>query len=195
MLENEFNQTGGDNSQQYQAEELTVNNYNIEQANYEIRSNALKRLIDAYNIEVVSAREGSQGEFIEKLSLYINKLEGDYQDLGEKLNSAGYGDSVELALRLKQYYFKQLQKIKHIKAAQKIHAYILARVLMDFHTNVYEHLKNKASKQFIHALIKTQIILPLDELINSVENVLEINYDDIYGMIYYLTGNCHIKWE
>ena len=42
-----------------------------------------------------------------------------------------------------------------------------------------------------------EIIQPLDQLLNreaSEDKVLYLTPEEIKGMIYYLTGRCHIKW-
>jgi hypothetical protein len=42
------------------------------------------------------------------------------------------------------------------------------------------------------ALVQSQIISPVSELLG--ENVLDIYPDELSGMLYFLTGNCHIRW-
>ena len=47
-------------------------------------------------------------------------------------------------------------------------------------------------------MVYEKVVLPIIDEINangSCDRQLCYNEDDIYGMLYYLTGKCHINWK
>lgn len=197
MANTEMKQEAGDNSELYQAENQTVNRYVVEQPKVN-SNNALLNLIEAYKKETSSPQPNLTGEFIEKLNFFMSTLDNEFMTLEEKLEAGGFTSDIDMARRLKQNYAKTLQKVKHINSAQKIHAYLLGMVLVNF-SYAYYFLNKKGTDRpgntFIKSIIDTKVIAPVESLLNSTENALEIYNMDIHAMIYYLTGNCHIKWN
>jgi hypothetical protein len=186
-------QIAGDNANQYQAETIVVNNYNYD--NHQNRSCALKKLIDEYHQERSAGGNTSLTKLIDKLNHYDTVIDNQFIGLENKLCNGGFDNDVTWALQLKQNYYKELQKTKFFPTAQKIHAFILARVYTLFNQYVYDAIKAGAPKEVIRQLIIGKVLVPIEELVNSEENVLELYIDDINAMIYFLTGNCHLKWN
>ena len=59
--------------------------------------------------------------------------------------------------------------------------------------NIKPLIENGEEKpQIDSALYDNVVETVFDEL---DENVLLINYQELIGAVYYLTGNCHIKWH
>jgi hypothetical protein len=44
----------------------------------------------------------------------------------------------------------------------------------------------------IKRAVQHEIIDPIEAMLG--ENVLDLYADEINGMLYFLTGNCHIRW-
>jgi hypothetical protein len=193
-----YEQNAGENANQYLAQgNQHIYTINASEPN-KAQISALKKIIVAYKKEVLNPDRNHLGNFIDKLNFFITKVDGDFLDIKSKLEAGGFHADVELGTRLKHEYFKELQKIKHINSAQKIHAYLLGLVLMSFQEGVYLHLhknENKPSIEFVKELVRLKVIEPVEKLLSIEENVLEVYYQDIYSMIYFLTGNCHIKWN
>ncbi|MBK8945405.1 MAG: hypothetical protein IPM32_09065 [Ignavibacteriae bacterium] len=114
--------------------------------------------------------------------------------LNEKLKRGNREDLLEDALIMKEKFAKKLLKYELFESAQEIYATLLAHVNYNFKTFILPKIQeNKLSKAEINQLIDSKVIQPLfDEL---DENYLRIYKDEINGMLYFLTGNCHIKWE
>jgi hypothetical protein len=197
MANTEMKQEAGNNSELYQAEYQTVNRYVVEQPKFNA-ANALVNLIEAYKKEMNSPQQSSTGEFIEKLNFFMTTFDNEFMTLEQKLEAGGFSSDIAMARKLKQNYAMTLQKIKHINSAQKIHAYLLGMVLVNF-SYAYQFLSKKKAERpentFIKSIIDTKVITPVENLLNSADNALEIYHMDIHAMIYYLTGNCHIKWN
>jgi hypothetical protein len=186
-------QVAGDHSSQYQAEQITVHNYELDSQS--TRASAMKILIAAYHDEQKKGGDSSFQGFIDKISHYNTVIDPVFVGLEKKLEDGLFSNDFEWALRLKQDYSKTLQRTKFFPAAQKIHAYLLAKVYTLFQQYVYDAIKDGAAKEVVRKLINEKVIGPIEDLVNQEGNVLELYSDDINAMIYFLTGNCHLKWK
>lgn len=115
------------------------------------------------------------------------------RDLKEKLTAGEREELIKTALRTKQQFWMKLMEFDLYESAQEIHAYLLAEVLTRFNHFVYPQIKAKKSTYEITILIDHHIIQPITTLLGS--NDLKHYSDDVYGMIYFLTGNCFINWD
>ena len=46
--------------------------------------------------------------------------------------------------------------------------------------------------------VHEKIVVPISDMLNAngaYDTYLNFNEDHIYGMIYYLTGMCHLNWK
>lgn len=130
---------------------------------------------------------------IEKLEHYSSPVSNEpILTLEQKLKNGGREDLINFALRTKEMFGKKLAKHSLSESAQEIHAFLLAEIVSRYHTSVYPHIYSGATIAAVNALIQTQIIEPLQEILG--ENALGHYADEINGMLYFLTGTCHIKW-
>lgn len=188
----ELHQKGGIGSRNYQSgRDMYVDPTII---NYDKRVSAMKKLIELYYKEKKEGKDSLLSSYIKKLERYTNQNEGDLQDLESKLKDGGYEEDIPQALEQKQKYAMQLKESTFSVASQQIHVLLLSRVIVNFNNYVLPQLKKNASKEAIKDLIVNMVIIPVEELACEEENVLSIYADDINNMLYYLTGNCHIKW-
>lgn len=134
---------------------------------------------------------------LEDIKYYATKLDGT-KGLEEKLKDGGYSlFEIESALRKKQKYAKKAEKYKFYESAQKIDTILLAEVKLNFETYVYPLIKDNCSLVEVRKTVLEKIIKPLYEKIEkegaSDENLC-YSSEDIDGMIFYLTGGCHLNW-
>lgn len=113
--------------------------------------------------------------------------------LEKKLENGKRLRYLNFAETAKEKFTKKLLKNEHSETAQHIYAFLLAKVYSRFETNIYPRLNEGHNEGFINQLIDEFIIKPLEDLLG--ENLLHIYEDEINGMIYFLMGNCHIKWN
>jgi hypothetical protein len=132
-------------------------------------------------------------ETIERLQHYTTPVvEMPLKTLEEKLSDGKRTDLLPLALVTKEMFTKKLLKHSFSESAQEMHAFLLAEVYTRFNDYVYVQIKDNAPKSVINHCIRESIVSPLLAILG--ENVLKHYADDINGMLYFLTGNCHIKW-
>ena len=189
----DFKQTSGDNSEQYQASG-DINIYKTE-VNYDEKIDILKHLVSQYQEEVKSNKNPEFIGYIKRLERYTNIVDGELLDLKQKLTVAGYENDLDWALDLKEQYAKILQEHKFLKSSQHIHAFILARVIVLFQNHVLSIIRTGAEQSVVRDVIYKKVITQIESEIGGEHNVLELYSEDINGMIYFLTGNCHLVWK
>lgn len=146
------------------------------------------------------SEEYDNQEKIKEICVELNdyKIERDVIGLDAKLVQAGSSlNYIEDAEVLKQRFSKKLYTYSEYQSAQRIFVILLAQVSELFRAKILPKLNNGKSVTELDEDIYTEIIQPLNELINkeaSEDNVLYISSEEIRGMLYYLTGRCHIKW-
>lgn len=123
----------------------------------------------------------------------------DYADdeevigLEKKLENGNRIKYLNFAERSKEKFSKKLLKNEHSETAQEIYAFLLAKVYRRFEDHIYPRLSEDHPEEFVNQLVDEFIINPMEDLLG--DNLLRLYEDEISGMIYFLMGNCHIKWN
>jgi len=154
----------------------------------------MKALMEEYKQEQINNIEFNQ--VIKELDYYLNPLNSEVQNivgLEKKLKDGQFDEYLEYAMTVKDTFYRKVEQYRLSKAAQNIFLYIMADVLTIFHQKIYPLICNNTSHDIIMNKIDDEIIKVLSQKLG--ENVLNIFSDSITGIIYYLTGNCHIKWS
>ena len=132
-------------------------------------------------------------ETLEILKHFAQPISGeDIAGLEAKLRVSGREGLLHFAQQTKELFTKKLVEHQFSEAAQEIHAYLLAEVYTRFHLEVFPSIQRGASPEIVTTLVLQRVIQPVQALLD--ENVLRLFSTEINGMLYYLTGNCHIKW-
>lgn len=137
-------------------------------------------------------------EVIDDLLMYTTKLDGT-KGLEEKLQDGGFKKSfIQKATLQKEMYAKKATKYECYPAAQEIILSLFARIKNEFDVRIYPMITRVADVSSIMQEVHNQIVSPILQMIeaNGAEDQsLYFNMDHIYGMIYYLTGMCHLNWK
>lgn len=137
-------------------------------------------------------------EVIDDLLMYTTKLDGT-KGLEEKLQDGGFKKSfIQKATLQKEMYAKKATKYECYPAAQEIILSLFARIKNEFDVRIYPMITRGADVSSIMPEVHNQIVSPILQMIeaNGAEDQsLYFNMDHIYGMIYYLTGMCHLNWK
>ena len=83
-------------------------------------------------------------------------------------------------------------------AQQKIDVEIFSIIDNGFYTYVYPLILENQSKKDILEILNEKVIQPILEILNkegAEDNYLDYNANDIFGMVYFLTGKCHLNWK
>ncbi len=151
----------------------------------------MSRMIAKYRAEA----EKDQGirQSIEQLRRWQLPPEGDVIGLEEKLRQGGRIELVHLAIVAKDRFEKCLLRHEFSPAAQEIYAFLLAKVWQLFSQVIYPEICRGAEPQVIDRLLAHEIYARVEALLE--DNPLRLNPDEVMGMLYWLTGNCHLKWK
>ncbi len=137
-------------------------------------------------------------EVIDELLMYTTKLDGT-KGLEEKLQDGGFQKTfIQKAIIQKEMYAKRATKYECYPAAQEIILSLFARIKNEFDIRIYPMIIKGADVPSIMQEIHKQIVSPILQMIETNganDQSLYFNMDHIYGMIYYLTGMCHLNWK
>lgn len=152
----------------------------------------MSRLVELYISE--TALDKSLSDWTEKLGHFMsNATNPDIRDLEEKLNVSGRGDLVRGAILRKQQAYKAIMRQQGSRSAQHIYTYILAEIVVNFEQHVWPLIQAQASRPLVDAAMADLVIAPALESLE--ENPLMLNKLDIQSLVYYLAGNCYIRWD
>lgn len=150
----------------------------------------MAQLIERYKAE--TEKDRNLREMVAKLREWHERPEGDVIGLEEKLLRGGRPDLVDFAVVAKEKFARVMMRHENSPAAQEIFAHVLAQVWVLFTELVYPRLVAKDPPQEIGRLLVDDIYPRIDTLLE--QNPLGLDQAQIKGMIFWLTGNCHLKW-
>ena len=155
--------------------------------------------MDAYFRQLLEEIEkGVKAEVFDDLDYYRTKLDGQ-KDVEEKLADGGFRPSkIKEAQRLKEMYAKLAFQYDCYPSAQKIFHSLFARIKHEFDTSIFPLIEQKQPLNKVMEQIRFKIVIPIRDMLETngaYDKYLGLNEDHIYGMIYYLTGMCHLNWK
>lgn len=137
-------------------------------------------------------------EVIDELLMYTTKLDGT-KGLEEKLQDGGFQKIfIQKAIIQKEMFAKRATKYECYPAAQEIILSLFARIKNEFDVRIYPMIITGVDVPLIMQEVHKQIVSPILQMIETNganDQSLYFNMDHIYGMIYYLTGMCHLNWK
>lgn len=116
----------------------------------------------------------------------------EIKDLSTKLMEADRSELIEDALELKESTIKLMTRYEASNSGQFILVHILSTIASKHKAFVVPAIKDKLSRATIDSIIDTHVIGNALEILNGTNR--SITSEKMYGLMYYLAGNCHIKW-
>lgn len=138
--------------------------------------------------------DGNLTNFIEKLQHYWNApTNGDIRTLRQKLVESERADFVALGEELKERATKIIFRYQTSKTGQELLTHILTELFGKFVLEVTASIQSGADRVTVDSLFSEKVI---GSTLDSLEaNPLGLDRFDLMGLIYFLTGNCHIRWD
>lgn len=140
---------------------------------------------------------GVKAETIEELKQYITILDGR-KTFEEKLEDGGFKASgIQDASKKMLLYAKKSEKLDCYPSAQQIFSDLFAFIKNEFYNSVFPLIEDGRPLREVMVAIRTNIVKYLMNLLNqngAYDEDMHLNEDHIYGMLFYLTGMCHINW-
>lgn len=186
---NSFNDTKIRKVDNYNPNAREVNNYYTQS---ESRLGGwFRRLNDEINNDIRLQKK------LDDIKRYRTKLPHTI-GLEAKLKDGGFSQSaIDKARRLKMHFAKKSTRFQYYESAQLIDSYLFAKLCHRFDTYILPNIENHPLCE-IRQMVYEKVVQPIIDEINangSCDRQLCYNEDDIYGMLYYLTGKCHINWK
>ncbi|WP_133820774.1 ABC-three component system protein [Tahibacter aquaticus] len=136
--------------------------------------------------------ELSNGYLIPELHHYLSAASVDVRGLEEKLAAAGRSDLLTFAMVCKEKAAKLIMVHQMSLTAQKILTIVLSDIYVKFFHVVWPAILEDATR----TEVDMKISAILDECVASLDqNAMELTMADVAGLLYFLGGNCHIRWD
>jgi hypothetical protein len=135
----------------------------------------------------------SDGSFCEQLQHYLARpTDGDVRGLQVKLKDSGREDQLDDAMQLKERATKAVMRHQMSRTAQRIYTIVLDELHTNFTLLVTPAIQGDANRIEIDKRIHEILQDAKKEL---GENLFELTVKDLLGLLYFLGGNCHIRWD
>lgn len=152
----------------------------------------MKRLNDWFRTERLD--DPKFKEVLNIIKRFGKPVDGDeFIGLEEKLQNGNRDDIIQFAQDTKEMFSKKLVEYTFYESAQHIFACLLSEIYTRFHQYVRPRIIEKRSRTEIDEIVQDKILEPIRIMLG--DNLLDIYSNEIVGMVYWLTGNCHLKWS
>lgn len=150
----------------------------------------MTRLITRYKAETENDQKVKR--LVEQLQKWRERPVGDVIGLEEKLRRGKRPDMIDFAMLAKERFARALGRHEYSPAAQEIYAYLLAQMWVIFSELVFTKIGQGASPEAVNLVLVNEVYPRIEKLLE--DNPLGIDPAEIKGMLFWLTGNCHVKW-
>lgn len=149
-------------------------------------------LNERYKAESGNA-EGLSGFICELQHFWNRATDPDIRGLAAKLRESERSDIIHAGEVLKEKATMKIVKYQTSPSAQEIFVWALTEMYGRYLLEVTPRIQAGLGRPEIDTLINEKVIDPV--LQGLGENVLHLYRDEIIGLMFFLAGNCHIRWD
>ena len=132
-------------------------------------------------------------DIIEDLADYITDYPSrEIIGLERKLENGGREDLKARAMLLKNRFERRVAKNQMSLAEQHVYVQILSTISSIWHSKITPLIEIEASKTTIDQAIFDELVEPVHRAIVRYDTL--ITSELVSGMLYFLTGKCHLVW-
>ena len=166
---------------------------------YNIHNAVVPSRMDTYFQRLIEEiQQNVKAEIIDELLYYTTEKDGTL-GMERKLTDGGFREeSILEALKQKEFYAKKSNRYDCYPSAQKIFLLLFARIKNEFNTSIYPLIEAQQPLPVVMSQLRQKIVNPIMDMLDAHgahDQYLNFTEDHIYGMIYYLTGMCHLNWK
>lgn len=155
------------------------------------KSNALANLLERSKLLCETDQEYRY--MLEELEEYLTNRPGrKIVGLEEKLREGNRLDLLDDALYLENKFARRVTKHQFSISEEIIYCHCLSKINSSFSHHIKPLFKIPAHSAVIDRVIYEKIVEPLYEEVSVVSAAISI--DLVRGMIFFLTGKCHLRW-
>lgn len=135
-------------------------------------------------------------EYIDHLKIFTRVVEDEsIVGLEGKLDAAKRTDQLDMAMAMKEMVYSELRANMFSETFQTIYATLMAKIHEDFETWVRPAIVDGESRATIDQLISERVIKPVVLELDECSEYDGVAIPTVRGMLYFLTGNCHLVWH
>lgn len=153
----------------------------------------LRRLFERFEKE--KQNDSTYDSISQELQHLMTQREGEIViGLEKKLELANKPkELIEWASEQKENYSKRLFKLQFYESFQQINLILLSTARTQFMVHVYPIIAREGSDEEVSYALDEYVIKYLSSMLDEDDNFV-FGPGDEWGIIYFLTGNCYIKW-
>ncbi|OAM73611.1 ABC-three component system protein [Devosia elaeis] len=134
--------------------------------------------------------------YIRQLEVYTRRVENEEViGLEEKLRLAGRDHQLTIATALKENVYADIKANIFSPTYQLIVATLMSKVHERFDTQIRPLIKAGTDNAHVDKVVSEQITIPISGELDECPQFEDVALDYVRGMIFFLTGNCHIRWD
>ena len=138
--------------------------------------------------------DNSLVDIIDDLTDYItNHPTREIIGLENKLTNGHREDLLDRATLLKNRFERRVAKQQMSLAEQRVYVQILSTISSVWHSKIKPLIDIESSKTTIDKVIHDELIEPVHKAIVRYDTLATMEL--ISGMLYFLTGKCHLVWN
>lgn len=135
-------------------------------------------------------------DYIDQLAIYTRIVENEViVGLDGKLNAASRSDQLEMAMAMKERIYAHIRRNLFSHTFQTIYAILMAKIWEEFTSYVRPAIASGAPRHEVDALINIRVIKPIAAELEDCAEYDGVASMEVRGMLYFLTGNCHLLWH
>jgi hypothetical protein len=157
---------------------------------------AESRLNRLYRRMAEEAHDPTLTEYIAQLEIFTRVVvDEDVIGVQKKLEAADRDNEVTLGEAMKEMVFSEIRQNKFSRSFQQIYATLMGRVHALFTQWVWPAIQAGASRSEIDTLVFERVVQPVAAELEDCPDCTDAPETTVRGMLYFLTGNCHIRWH
>jgi hypothetical protein len=147
-------------------------------------------------LKVEAKGDAQLSDYIDQLAIYTRIVEDEtIIGLDGKLNAASRSDQLEMAMAMKERVYAHIRRNLFSRTFQTIYAILMAKIWEEFTSYVRPAIARGAPRDEVDALINTRVIKPIAAELEDCAEYDGVASMEVRGMLYFLTGNCHLLWH
>lgn len=113
--------------------------------------------------------------------------------LENKLKNGDREDLKDRAVLLKNRFERKVAKNQMSLAEQHVYVQVLSAISSIWHSKIKPIIDIDASKNAVDSVLFSELIEPVHKAVVRYDTLA--TSESVSGMLYFLTGKCHLEWE
>lgn len=135
-------------------------------------------------------------DYIAQLQIFTRSVQDEtVVGLDGKFAAASRDDQLDMAMAMKEMVYAELRTNMFSRTFQTIYATLMGKIYEEFQTWVQPAIAKGASREEIDQLVNLHVVKPVVSELEACSDYDGAATSTVRGMIYFLTGNCHLVWH